>query len=139
MISTNNTKIGNFYESYKNACAPNPVLDLNYRTTYNYLEDFLLQVVSFLQSSVNNNSNIIYVKIACESIVTNPYSVIVFTENNINPTIDFSIHRLPKRYHLLHKSTLSARFSAKIGLRHISTTSHTTVHHWHSAWCTMLY
>jgi len=46
MLSTNNTKIGNFYESYKNACAPNPVLDLNYRTTYSYFEDFLLQVAT---------------------------------------------------------------------------------------------
>lgn len=89
MISTNNTKIGNFYESYKNACAPNPVLDLNYRTTYNYFEDFLLQVVSFFPSSFNNNSNIIYVKIAYDNIVTNTYSVIVSTENNINCTIYF--------------------------------------------------
>lgn len=47
MLSTNNTQVGTFYESYKNACAPNPVLDLNYRTTYSYFEDFLLQVVSF--------------------------------------------------------------------------------------------
>lgn len=139
MISTNNTKIGNFYESYKNACAPNPVLDLNYRTTYSYFEDFLLRVVSFLPSSVNNNSNIIYVKIECESIVTNTYSVIVATENNINRTFDFFIHRPPKRYHLLHKSTLSVLFSAKIGLLHILTTNRTTVHRWHSAWCTMLY
>lgn len=46
MLSSKNTSIVTIYESYKNACAPNPVLDLNYRKTYSYFEDFLLQVVS---------------------------------------------------------------------------------------------
>lgn len=46
MLTGNNTKIDNFYESYKNTCAPNPVLDLNYHSNYSYFEDFLLSVVS---------------------------------------------------------------------------------------------
>lgn len=48
MLSTNNTNITTFYESYKNACAPNPVLDLNRHNTYRYFEDFLLSVVNVL-------------------------------------------------------------------------------------------
>ncbi|VVC45536.1 Hypothetical protein CINCED_3A002705 [Cinara cedri] len=44
MVSTNNSRIGSFYESYKNACAPNPVLDLNYHKHYSYFEDFLLRI-----------------------------------------------------------------------------------------------
>lgn len=46
MITTNDARIYEFYDSYKNSCAPNPVLDLNYHITYNYFEDFLLKVVS---------------------------------------------------------------------------------------------
>lgn len=46
MLSTNSTKIGVFYDSYKTACAPNPVLDLNYQYNYRYFEDFLLRIVS---------------------------------------------------------------------------------------------
>jgi len=46
MLAANNDQISSFYESYKNACAPNPVLDLNYNSAHTYFEDFLLQVVS---------------------------------------------------------------------------------------------
>lgn len=46
LLAANNDQINSFYESYKNTCAPNPVLDLNYNSDHTYFEDFLLQVVS---------------------------------------------------------------------------------------------
>lgn len=46
MLSTNDTKIGKFYESYKKSCAPNPVEDLNYQSDRSYFDDFLLCTVN---------------------------------------------------------------------------------------------
>lgn len=45
MLSTKDARIGEFYESYKNSCAPNPVEDLSYQSNRSFFEDFLLRIV----------------------------------------------------------------------------------------------